>query len=256
MTIRVVIADDQELVRVGFRMILDAEDDIDVVGEAADGQMAVELARRLRPDVCLLDIRMPGLDGLQAARILAGPTAPDPVSVVIVTTFDLDEYVHAALQAGACGFVLKDAGPALLIEAVRAAARGDMLVSPSITVRLLRRYATTDTARPPNAPLSDREEDVIRAVAMGRTTPRSPPNSTCRSGRSRATSPHFRTSSTPAIGSSSPHGHGSQAVWHDSRGHGRAIVNVTFGSSDPEARRCLLVRSPRLGRGRPRAPHL
>src|SRR5690606_19979525 len=132
-TIRVLVADDQAMVRAGFRMILDSEDDIEVVGEAADGQAAVDLARRLRPDVCLMDIRMPRLDGLDATRLLAGPDVADPIAVVVVTTFDLDDYVHAALRNGATGFLLKDAGPALLIEAVRAAVRGDVLVSPSVT---------------------------------------------------------------------------------------------------------------------------
>lgn len=118
------LADDQEMVRTGFRMILEAAGDITVVGEAADGRTAVDLARHLRPDVCLFDIRMPELDGLEATRLLAGPDAIDPIRAVVVTTFDLDEYVHTALVNGASGFLLKDR-PALLVEAVRAAARGD-----------------------------------------------------------------------------------------------------------------------------------
>ena len=168
--IRVLLADDQEMVRTGFRLILEAQPDVEVVAEAADGLSAVGQAKRLRPDVCLLDIRMPVLDGLEATRRLAGPEVVDPLRVVIVTTFDHDEYVTRALRDGACGFLLKDAGPALLVEAVRAAAAGDALVSPSITVRLLERLAAPRaTARPPATPLSERELDVVRRVAVGRT---------------------------------------------------------------------------------------
>lgn len=128
--IRVLIADDQDMVRTGFRFFLNAQPDITVVAEAADGETAVRLAREVRPDVCLLDIRMPKLDGLEATRLLAGPDVADPMRVVVVTTFDLDEYVYGALRGGACGFLLKDSGPTLLAEAVRAAAAGDSLVSP------------------------------------------------------------------------------------------------------------------------------
>jgi DNA-binding NarL/FixJ family response regulator len=168
--VKVLIADDQQLVRTGFQMILDAQPDIEVVAAVADGVEAVEQARRLRPDVCLLDIRMPRLDGLEATRLLAGPGVPDPMRVVIVTTFDLDEYVYGALRAGACGFLLKDSGPTLLIEAVRAAAVGDSLVSPSVTVRLLKHLARpTPQARRPREPLTERELDVVRLVARGRT---------------------------------------------------------------------------------------
>jgi DNA-binding NarL/FixJ family response regulator len=168
--IRVLVADDQEMVRTGFRMIVDSQPDMDVVGEAADGAAAVALARRLRPDVCLFDIRMPGMDGLEATRALAGPGVPDPLRIVIVTTFDMDEYVYGALRGGAVGFLLKDSGPALLVEAVRAAASGGSLVSPSITVRLLERLARPrPSAAPPREPLTDRELEVVKLVARGRT---------------------------------------------------------------------------------------
>lgn len=172
MSIRVLVADDQEMVRAGFRMILDDADDIEVVAEAADGTTAVARALELRPDVCLMDIRMPHLDGLEATRRLAGPDVADPLRVVVVTTFDLDEYVHAALANGAAGFLLKDAGPALLLEAVRAAARGDVLVSPSVTVRLLAHFSTPvprGEPEQPVLPLTDREEEVLRAAAQGRS---------------------------------------------------------------------------------------
>jgi len=172
MTVRVLIADDQELVRTGLRMILDAQPDIEVVAEAADGCEAVELARELRPDVCLLDIRMPEMDGLEATRALAGPGAIDPIPIVIITTFDLDEYVHGALKAGARGFLLKDAGPALLVQAIHAAADGDALIAPSVTARLLATFASTaDQPDPvqPNWPLTEREEEVLLTVARGCT---------------------------------------------------------------------------------------
>lgn len=170
MTVRVVIADDQELVRTGLRMILDAQPDIEVIGEAADGAEAVALARSLRPDVCLVDIRMPVLDGLEATRELAGPGVADPLPVVVITTFDLDEYVYEALRAGARGFLLKNAGPALLTQAVHAAARGDALIDPNVTVRLLEAFADSAPAAAPMQPvepLTEREEDVLAAVARG-----------------------------------------------------------------------------------------
>jgi DNA-binding NarL/FixJ family response regulator len=171
-TIRVVLADDQEMVRTGFRLILEATDEITVVGEAADGRTAVDLCRRLRPDVALLDIRMPVLDGLEATRLLAGPDVADPIRVVVVTTFDLDEYVHAALLHGATGFLLKDAGPALLVEAVRAATRGDALVSPQVTTRLLRELSGRGARRAAAEPvdsLTEREEAALALVAQGLT---------------------------------------------------------------------------------------
>ncbi|MBB1259557.1 response regulator [Streptomyces alkaliterrae] len=181
MTIRVLVADDQEMIRSAYAMILGSQPDMTVVAEAADGATAVDLARRLRPDVCLLDIRMPELDGLEATRLLAGPQTPDPLNVVIATTFDLDEYVYRALRNGACGFLLKDCTPALLTEAVRAAATGTSLISPAITVRLLshmtrpegadralRREPARAAGRLPE-PLTARELDVVGLVAQGRT---------------------------------------------------------------------------------------
>jgi DNA-binding NarL/FixJ family response regulator len=172
MSIRVLVADDQELVRTGLRMILDAQPDIDVVAEARDGAEAVALARELRPDVCLLDIRMPGMNGLEATRALAGPGVEDPIAVVVITTFDLDEYVYGALKAGARGFLLKDAGPELLRQAVQAAANGEALIAPNITVRLLTAFADTRTGRSvhqPIDPLTAREEEVLITVARGLT---------------------------------------------------------------------------------------
>jgi DNA-binding NarL/FixJ family response regulator len=171
-TIRVLVADDQDLVRTGLAMILDAQDGIDTVAQAVDGRQAVTLARHLRPDVCLIDIRMPELDGIEVTRMLAGPDVDDPIPVVVITTFDLDEYVHGALKAGARGFLLKDAGPELLVQAIRAAAEGDALIAPSVTTRLLQAFAETDTAqspRDPIEPLTPREEEVLRTVARGRT---------------------------------------------------------------------------------------
>jgi DNA-binding NarL/FixJ family response regulator len=171
-SIRVVVADDQEIVRTGLSMILDANPDITVVGQAADGDEAVEMARALRPDVCLLDIRMPRLDGVEATRMLAGPGVTEPMAVVVITTFDLDEYAHAALKAGARGFLLKDAGPELLAQAVRAAASGDALIAPSVTARLLAAFADAGRDEPPAQPvepLTDREEEVLASLAGGRT---------------------------------------------------------------------------------------
>ena len=170
--IRVLVADDQDIVRAGLTMLLDAQPGIEVIGEAADGREAVTLAQRLRPDVCLLDIRMPGMDGIEATRQLAGPDVADPLAVVVITTFDLDEYVHGALKAGARGFLLKDAGPALLSQAIHAAADGDALIAPSITARLLATFAETQRGQPPPEPvdpLTDREEEVLLHVAQGWT---------------------------------------------------------------------------------------
>ena len=172
MSIRVLVADDQDIVRTGLTMILEAQPDIEVVGQAANGREAVALARRLRPDVCLLDIRMPELDGLEATRQLAGPDVDDPLPVVVITTFDLDDYVYGALKAGARGFLLKDAGPALLTQAIQAAAAGDALIAPNITARLLAAFADTDDGGPPphpREPLTSREEELLILVARGRT---------------------------------------------------------------------------------------
>jgi DNA-binding NarL/FixJ family response regulator len=167
---RVLVADDQELVRTGLAMILDAQPGIEVVATAADGRQAVDLARRLRPDVCLLDVRMPELNGIEATRLLAGPDVVDPLAVVVITTFDLDEYVHGAIAAGARGFLLKDAGPELLTQAIEAAAVGDALISPSVTARLLAHFAGARPRPPePVEPLSQREEEVLRTLARGRT---------------------------------------------------------------------------------------
>lgn len=171
MTTRILIADDQEMVRHGFRLILDAQPDMKVVADAADGATALELARRIRPDVVLADIRMPRLDGLELTRALAGPGVAQPMRVVVVTTFDLDEYVYAALRNGACGFLLKRSGPTLLVEAIRAAMAGDALVSPSVTVRLLEHLRTRSNAAlgSPEEPLTEREISVARLVAAGKT---------------------------------------------------------------------------------------
>jgi DNA-binding NarL/FixJ family response regulator len=172
-SIRVLIADDQEIVRTGLTMILNAQPGIEVIGEAADGQDAVQLARRIRPDVCLFDIRMPRMDGIEATRLLAGPGVAEPMAVVVITTFDLDEYVYAALRAGARGFLLKDAGPALLAQAMHAAAGGEALIAPSITARLLATFADAGPAsvlpEQPIEPLTDREEQILIAVARGQT---------------------------------------------------------------------------------------
>ncbi|MBL0003874.1 MAG: response regulator transcription factor [Actinomycetales bacterium] len=171
MSIRVVVADDQDLVRTGLVMILGAQPGIDVVGEAADGIQAIEVATRLRPDVLLVDIRMPKLDGIEVTRRLAGPDVAAPMAVVVITTFDLDEYVLGALRAGARGFLLKDAGPDLLVQAVHAAANGDALIAPNVTRRLLATLVdhAPQTVTQPVDPLTEREEEVLLLLARGRT---------------------------------------------------------------------------------------
>ena len=172
MTIRVLIADDQDIIRSGLKMILNGQPDIEVVAEADNGREAVELGRRLRPDVCLFDIRMPLMDGIEATRQLAGPDTDDPLAIIIITTYDLDEHVHDALKAGARGFLLKDAGKELLVQAIHAAADGDALIAPSVTARLLATFSrSASTAEPaqPIEPLTGREEEVLATVARGRT---------------------------------------------------------------------------------------
>jgi DNA-binding NarL/FixJ family response regulator len=169
--IRVLLADDQALIRAGFRVLLDSEDDMQVVGEAADGAKAVDLARRERADVILMDIRMPGMDGLEATRQIAADDDLAGVKVIILTTFESDEYVYQAIRAGASGFLVKDAEPEDLIRAVRIVAHGDALLAPRVTRRLI-----TDLATRPELPkadgqllqsLTDREREVMSLVAAG-----------------------------------------------------------------------------------------
>ena len=174
MTIRLLIVDDQALLRAGFRMILGGEPDFDVVGEAEDGLRAIDAASRLAPDVILMDIRMPSLDGLEATRrLLTGRPADGPPRVIILTTFDLDEYVYEALRAGASGFLLKDTPPDQLTAAIRVVAAGDALIAPSVTRRLIAEFAARPTrpASPPAglADLTPRELEVLRLVARGRS---------------------------------------------------------------------------------------
>ena len=170
--IRVVLADDQALVRAGFRALLDAQDDIEVVGEANDGDEAVRLVRRLAPDVVLMDIRMPGTDGLAATRAIAGDERLSDARIIILTTFELDEYVFEAIRSGASGFLVKDTEPVELLRAVRAVADGNALLSPSVTRRLIGEFANkTRESRP--APtldvLTEREREVMALVAEGLT---------------------------------------------------------------------------------------
>jgi DNA-binding NarL/FixJ family response regulator len=170
--VRVVVADDQELVRSGFSMIVDAQPDLVVVGEAADGDEAVAVARRERADVVLMDVRMPRVDGIEATQRLAGPDAPDPVKVIILTTFDLDEYVFEALRAGASGFLLKDVRRDDLVHAVRVVAAGDALLAPSVTRRLIQDFAHRPAAARPGAArelgrLTPREHEVLALIGRG-----------------------------------------------------------------------------------------
>jgi len=180
-TVRVVLADDQALLRKGFRMILEAEDGIEIVGEAADGSDAVRLVELYQPDVVLMDVRMPVLDGIEATRAIASSPAGSETRVLILTTFDLDEYAFSALRAGASGFLLKDVPPTELVGAIRTVARGDAVVSPRVTRRLLEEYSdklpdlstngggtsSAGDAHPALAQLTDREREVLLAVADG-----------------------------------------------------------------------------------------
>jgi len=169
--IRVVLADDQALVRAGFRVLLDAEDDVEVVGEAADGESAVAMVAGTRPDVVLMDIRMPGVDGLEATRRIADDTALAGVKVLILTTFEVDEYVFEALRAGASGFLVKDTEPVELLRAVRVVAAGEALLSPGVTRRLIAEFVSRPDGKvvsPSSLPLlTDREREVVALVAAG-----------------------------------------------------------------------------------------
>jgi DNA-binding NarL/FixJ family response regulator len=172
MTIRVALADDQALVRAGFRALLNAQDDIEVVAEAADGDEAVRMAREHRPDVILMDIRMPGTDGLAATRVISADSALAGVHILILTTFEEDEYVFEAIRVGASGFLVKDTEPEELVHAVRVVARGDALLSPGVTRRLIAEFATK--AKKVSAPaalnvLTDREREVVALVGEGLT---------------------------------------------------------------------------------------
>ena len=168
--VRVLVCDDQALIRTGFATIIGAQPDLEVVGECGDGRSAVDLAGRLRPDVVVMDVRMPVLDGIQATRLLAGAGVAQPVKVLVVTTFNLDEYVYEALRAGASGFLLKDAPPAQLLHGIRTVATGAALLAPEVTRRLVGRYAARirpaeDT--PAGTPLTPRELEVLRLIADG-----------------------------------------------------------------------------------------
>jgi DNA-binding NarL/FixJ family response regulator len=172
-TVRVLVCDDQALIRTGFATIIDAQPDLEVVGECGDGRAAVELATRLRPDVVVMDVRMPVLDGIEATRLLAGAGVTDPVKVLVVTTFNLDEYVYEALRAGASGFLLKDAPPAQLLNGIRTVATGAALLAPEVTRQLVGRYAArirpADGGSPDDIPLTPRELEVLRLIADGRS---------------------------------------------------------------------------------------
>jgi DNA-binding NarL/FixJ family response regulator len=169
---RVLVCDDQVLIRTGFATIIDAQPDLEVVGECRDGRAAVDLARRLRPDIVVMDVRMPVLDGIEATRLLAGAGVEHPVKVLVVTTFNLDEYVYEALRAGASGFLLKDAPAAQLLNGIRTVASGAALLAPEVTRQLVGRYAArirpTESA-PGDTELTRRELEVLRLIADGRS---------------------------------------------------------------------------------------
>ncbi len=170
--LRILVCDDQALIRTGFATIIDAQPDMEVVGECGDGRAAVDLARRLNPDIVVMDVRMPLLDGIEATRLLAGAGVEQPVKVLVVTTFNLDEYVYQALRAGASGFLLKDAPPAQLLHGIRTVATGAALLAPEVTRQLVGRYA--ERIRPPGggsdeSALSPRELEVLRLIADGRS---------------------------------------------------------------------------------------
>lgn len=167
-TIRVLICDDQELIRTGYSTILGSQPALEVIGQAADGRRAVELARRERPDVVVMDVRMPGLDGIDATRELAGPDVVDPVKVLVVTTFQLDSYVYEALRAGASGFLLKDSPPAELVHAIRVIAAGDALLAPAVTRTLIGRFGERVRPATQAVPgLAPREVEVLTLIAEG-----------------------------------------------------------------------------------------
>ena len=169
MSIRVLLADDQQLVRTGFRLILSAEPDIEVVGEAGDGATTVRNARRIRPDVTLMDVRMPGMDGITATRQLTAQTPP-PTRVLVLTTFDVDSYVYDALRAGASGFLLKNAPPEELIRAIRLIAAGEAVLDPAVTLRVIEEFSRTPERPTESAELTrltDREREVLLLVARG-----------------------------------------------------------------------------------------
>ncbi|MDL4815529.1 response regulator [Actinomadura opuntiae] len=168
--VRVLVADDQALIRTGFATIIDAQPDLEIVGECGDGRAAVDLARELRPDMVVMDVRMPVLDGIEATRLLAGAGVPDPVKVLVVTTFNLDEYVYEALRAGASGFLLKDAPPAQLLHGIRTVASGAALLDPDVTRQLVGRYAARIRpagSTPDGTALTPRELEVLRHIADG-----------------------------------------------------------------------------------------
>ena len=169
MTTRVLVCDDQALIRTGFATIIDAQPDLEVVGECGDGRAAVDLAARLRPDVVVMDVRMPVLDGIEATRLLAGAGVASPARVLVVTTFNLDEYVYEALRAGASGFLLKDAPPAQLLHGIRTVAAGAALLAPEVTRQLVGRYAERirPVGGPRDVPLTARELEVLRLIAEG-----------------------------------------------------------------------------------------